>query len=477
MALLEPKDRVLESSTTTGTGTYTLDAAVTGYQTAAAAGAVNGTTGYYFAEDVDAGGVPLGGWETGLGTWGTGGTLARTTIHTSSNSNLAVSWAAGTRRISFAALTATALATKQNTTLNVQNKTGAYTVVAADNGTVINCTSGTFTITLTAAATLGSGFNCWIRNTGTGVITVDPNGAELLEGSSTRAISKGDGWRIICDGSGWSFADSPVLWAEKWTTAGAPVATGDRAVAVGHSYASGADSFAAAIGNNTSSYGAQGANSIAMGKQAKATASYSSAFGYLSAATGAGAFVFGILSVASGAYSVSAGYICVAAGDYSLAFGSNAQANQLGKYAYASGQFAASGDAQTGTMVLRTTTTNGTATVITSDAGAAGTTNQVILTNNQAMTFEALITARQNTTGDTASWNLSGCIKRGANAAATSLVGSIVSLASAADAGAVLWTAVASADTTNGGLKITVTGEASKTIRWSATVFTNELAG
>ena len=109
MALMTPADRALETSTTTSTGTYTLAGAVTGYQTlSAAVGAVNGTTGYYYAEDVDTNGVPLGGWETGLGTWATGGTLARTTIHTSSNANAAVSWAAGTRRVSFA-LTATAL--------------------------------------------------------------------------------------------------------------------------------------------------------------------------------------------------------------------------------------------------------------------------------------------------------------------------------------------------------------------------------
>jgi hypothetical protein len=51
--------------------------------------------------------------------------------------------------------------------LTIQNKTSAYTVVAGDLGTIINCTSGTFTVSLTAAATLGAGFNCWIWNTST----------------------------------------------------------------------------------------------------------------------------------------------------------------------------------------------------------------------------------------------------------------------------------------------------------------------
>ena len=52
-------------------------------------------------------------------------------------------------------------------------------------------------------------------------------------------------------------------------------ATGNGAMALGGSYASGTDSFAAAIGINTSSYGATGANSVAIGYVAKATSSYS----------------------------------------------------------------------------------------------------------------------------------------------------------------------------------------------------------
>jgi hypothetical protein len=131
----------------------------------------------------------------------------------------------------------------------------------------------------------------------------------------------------------------------------------------------------------------------------------------------------------------------------------------------------------TGAMVVRALTTDATPTVLTSDQAAAGTTNQVILTDNQAMTFNSLITARQNATGDTAAWNITGCIKRGSGVATTTLVGTPTSLTPMADTGAAAWTVALTADTTNGGLKITVTGEASKTIRWSATVYTNELAG
>lgn len=60
-------DRVLETSTTTGTGTYTLAGAVTGYQSFGVVG--NGTSCYYCAIDVDFTGTPIGDWEIGVGTY------------------------------------------------------------------------------------------------------------------------------------------------------------------------------------------------------------------------------------------------------------------------------------------------------------------------------------------------------------------------------------------------------------------------
>ena len=83
------KDRVKESSTTTGTGTYTLAGAEAGFQTFAAIG--DGNTTYYSATDGT-------DWEVGIGTYTSSGTtLARTTILSSSNSDSAVNWGAGTK--------------------------------------------------------------------------------------------------------------------------------------------------------------------------------------------------------------------------------------------------------------------------------------------------------------------------------------------------------------------------------------------
>ncbi len=91
-------DRVMAESTTTGTGTYTLGSAVAGYQAFSALG--DGNSAYYCAQAVDADGIPTGDWEVGIGTYtASGTTLSRDTILASTNSNNAVSWAAGTKRI------------------------------------------------------------------------------------------------------------------------------------------------------------------------------------------------------------------------------------------------------------------------------------------------------------------------------------------------------------------------------------------
>jgi hypothetical protein len=86
-------DRVLETSTTTGTGTLTLAGAVTGYQTFVD-GIGDGNTCYYCITDGT-------DWEVGRGTvtYGSSDTLSRDSVLSSSNNGSAVSWAAGTRNV------------------------------------------------------------------------------------------------------------------------------------------------------------------------------------------------------------------------------------------------------------------------------------------------------------------------------------------------------------------------------------------
>ena len=92
---LKLNDRVKETSTTTGTGTLNLGGAVSGFETFVA-GIGDGNTTYYSiahrSEDE---------WETGLGTVtdASTDTLARTTVISSSNSDSAVDFSAGTKDV------------------------------------------------------------------------------------------------------------------------------------------------------------------------------------------------------------------------------------------------------------------------------------------------------------------------------------------------------------------------------------------
>ena len=85
-------DRVQETTSTTGTSSYVLLGAATGYQSFGAVLANGDTTYYAITNDTD--------WEVGIGTYSTTGpTLARTTILASSNGGSAVSWGVGVKNI------------------------------------------------------------------------------------------------------------------------------------------------------------------------------------------------------------------------------------------------------------------------------------------------------------------------------------------------------------------------------------------
>jgi len=98
-----------------------------------------------------------------------------------------------------------------------------------------------------------------------------------------------------------------------------------------------------------------------------------------------------------------------------------------------------------------------------------------VLADNSAVYFRGTVIANVTGGGNTKSWTFDGQIKRGANAAATTLTGSTVA-SPYGDAGASTWTVALSADTTNGGLAVTVTGQASTTIRWVCRLETTEVS-
>jgi len=132
------------------------------------------------------------------------------------------------------------------------------------------------------------------------------------------------------------------------------------------------------------------------------------------------------------------------------------------------------GISQSALLVLARQTTDATATALCSDSNAASGVNQVILPNNSAYFFTGEVVSGVTGGGDTKGWTIEGVIKRGAGVGTTALVGSTVT-SLYADAGAATWAIAVTADTTNGGLRVTFTGQAATTIRTVCQIRTTEM--
>ena len=74
-----------------------------------------------------------------------------------------------------------------------------------------------------------------------------------------------------------------------------------------------------------------------------------------------------------------------------------------------------------------------------------------------------MVTARRtDADGENDAWEFTGLIHRDANAASTTL-----DALQANQIGSTSWSVAVTADTTNGGIGVNVTGQNSKTIRWT----------
>ena len=270
-----------------------------------------------------------------------------------------------------------------------------------------------------------------------------------------------------------------------YRTAASQVASGNYSFVAGTGATASAQS-AVALGGSAS---ASGNSSLAMCSGA-ASSNYAIGIGNRCTASGAtsvaiGGYVYGdtiasgessfasICGTASGTFSLAIGCLSVANAQSSVALGERSHVFGIyGRQVYASGYEGTTGDSQGSKFVLRERTTDATATTLTTDSGAASTTNQVILSNQSGYRFKGSIIGKKSGTTDVAAWDIDGLIVRGANAAATTLVVNNVNVVDNTPA----WgTPTLAADTTNGGLRVQVTGAASTNIQWTAVIETTEV--
>jgi hypothetical protein len=133
------KDRVKETTTTTGTGTVTLGGAAAGFQSFTAIG--DGNTTYYTIYD-----QPAGEWEVGIGTYtASGTTLSRDTVLSSSNAGSLVNFGAGSKAVFCTNPAERAVYQDVAGSYPVQNTFGTLnaTTVAATTATLTNGTVST----------------------------------------------------------------------------------------------------------------------------------------------------------------------------------------------------------------------------------------------------------------------------------------------------------------------------------------------
>lgn len=156
----------------------------------------------------------------------------------------------------------------------------------------------------------------------------------------------------------------------------------------------------------------------------------------------------------------------------SLALGLQSLARTPYGVVQAGGRFASNGDAQTGRYMVRTHTINNTPAEMFIDG--TGGSIRLALPDDATWTFKITVTAHRTDLGNGhAGYTAAGVIYRGAGAATTAIQGSPQKTVLAESNPS--WDINISADNINGSLKVTVTGENGKTIRWVALIETVEI--
>jgi hypothetical protein len=505
------KDRVKETTTTQGTGTITLLGAVQGYQGFSSIG--NGNTTYYCIQSI-------ADWEVGIGTVGAG-SLTRDTVLASSNNGSLVGFGSGVKDVfcTYPAdksvstdslpVTIASNTTSPNNTIYAVSISPSVSAASSDTVIAAKGFGGLLAQVPNSAASGGNKRGSfavdWQRSRVSATQVASGSFATISGGSSNSAggLNAVVGGGTLNDATG-DYSTSSGGYNNNALANYSNVSGGsNNSVTAAGQYSAingGADNVASgsysSVGGGQSNTASATYAAIAGGRLNVASAVNTAIGGGLSnEAIGTYATVAGgELNVASGSYSaVLGGYTNTTSGAYAVVGGGqNHQANSshsaifggaygstrsvVGYHAFPACLTPVAlkaGASQGGLLILGAVTISALSTILRSNTSSATTSNQLRLPFDSAYYFKGSVIAAVEG-GDSKSWTFDGQIKKGLTNASTTLVGSTVT-SPYGDAGASTWTVALSADTTNGCLAVTVTGQASTTIRWACKIETTEV--
>ena len=133
-------------------------------------------------------------------------------IYTTSNTTAAGTWStvtfgAGTSAANAATLAGyglTALGTTLNQSYDVTSYFGNTTLTDAVRAQLNVWSSGVGTLTLPPSGTVGENWFCMIRNNGTGILTITPQGTDTIDGNANQQLQLTESLVIVCNGTGWN---------------------------------------------------------------------------------------------------------------------------------------------------------------------------------------------------------------------------------------------------------------------------------
>ena len=94
-----------------------------------------------------------------------------------------------------------AITTTLNQAISITTLNSSYTLNISERAKLINWNGASGTIGFAASSTLGADWFCYIRNSGSSNISLDPNLVETINGATTLTLAPGNSCMIICDGT------------------------------------------------------------------------------------------------------------------------------------------------------------------------------------------------------------------------------------------------------------------------------------